>query len=372
MRLSTCLAVELGLGLSTAVAIGLGATHGAAYLRHLIPAHEAQAAEQMVATLPKVERVAIPRLEPPPPMAVETGSGSDPADFAGIFDGVHDELLLNPLRDGRVVKAKFNRGGSSISMRLDLENGARAAFKPVQTNLQTVPRREIAAYRLDRLLGIGAVPPAIGRQFPLTELLSAVDEGSRVFLPRLRAEMTAEDGMVAGEVSWWIPVIDRARINGFEIDKTDGIVTWKRYLAIHGEVPSADVSLVRQISTMIAFDFLIDNVDRWSGSNARISEDGSVLYFMDNTLSFSSSPTGHRKSRTYLERVQKFSKSFVKSLRELDEASLRAAVAGDTGPFPYLLSDSEITAVLGRREHLLAYVDKLIETHGSAAVLAFR
>ena len=82
----------------------------------------------------------------------------DPALFAsdatGTFLGMKDELLLDRMRTAEIVKAKLNKGGSSISFRLDFADGSRAAFKPEQINPQTVPRKEIAAYRINRMLGL--------------------------------------------------------------------------------------------------------------------------------------------------------------------------------------------------------------------------
>ena len=64
-----------------------------------------------------------------------------------------DELLLERVRNQPIVRFKVNHGGSSMSFRVDFADGSRAAWKPIQTNLQTIPRKEVAAYRLNRLLG---------------------------------------------------------------------------------------------------------------------------------------------------------------------------------------------------------------------------
>jgi hypothetical protein len=118
---------------------------------------------------------------------------------------------------------KFNRGGSSVSLRLDFEGGGRAAFKPDQTNLQSIPRREIAAYRVSRLLGLEAVSPAVGRRFKLSELLEKLDAGSRDMAARIATEAVVDaEGMVTGELSWWIPVITDAVIEGVRIDAPRG------------------------------------------------------------------------------------------------------------------------------------------------------
>ena len=293
------------------------------------------------------------------------------APYYRTFYGSRDDELLAPLRGSNVKEVKFNRGGSSISLRIEFENGARAAFKPQQSAAQTIPRKEIAAYRIDRLLGIGAVPPAIAGRFDAEELITAMEESSQVFVPRLREEMRIKDGMVIGELSWWIPIINKAKVNGFEIDTTDGIVTWKRYLTAGNDMPREEINLLAQISSMVLFDFIINNPDRWSGANARVSRDDKFLYFMDNTMSFGADDDGHRKARIYFQRSQKFSRALIEALRELDDDSLRAVLSWDRGPYSYLLSNREIKSLLKRRDFALDYIDELIAEHGESAILVF-
>jgi hypothetical protein len=327
------------------------------------PGFEAPAAAPQVALT-----ASLPATARPGRLAEDTRA-EDVRATAGAFFGADDERLLAPLRESGIRSVRVNRGGSSISLRLELESGARGAFKPQQTNGQTVPRKEIAAFRISRLLGVNAVPPAIGRQFRLDELLARLDEQSRPMLPRLRAEIIAVEGEVAGELSYWIPAITHAEVDGFRIDSLDGIVTWKRYLTVDRATPEAQAPLLAQISSLLLFDFLINNPDRWSGGNAMASPDQRVLYFMDNTLSFGSAT--HPRVRTYLHRSQKFSRRLVEALRALDRSRLVEALAGDLGPYPQLLREQEITAVLARRREALAYVEKLCATHGEQKVLVF-
>lgn len=297
--------------------------------------------------------------------------GSVTASYFGVFNGVRDDLLLEPLRHARIKQVKFNRGGSSISLRIDFANGARAAFKPEQAAMHSIPRKEIAAYRVNRLLGLNAVPPAIGRSFAASDIIAAVIPSSQVFVPRIIDEMRAKDGQVYGELSWWIPVIDRAAVDGYEIDTTNGIVTWKRYLTVGNAIPEQSATLMAQISSMVLFDFVINNPDRWSGANARVSPDGRTLYFMDNTMSFGPDPDGHRKCRIYLKRSQKFSRSLVSALRNVTVQQVRAILGEDRGPYEYLLTDLEIAMFVKRRDFALIYVDELIAEHGENAVLVF-
>ena len=233
MRLSTCLVLELLVGAGVAGGVGVSGAWGVEELR-----------TRWSARAPRAERVEA--LDLAPITSLDRHRDLLPTDTAlTLFDGVDDEILVAPLRDAKVTKLRFNRGGSSISLRLDFDNGARAAFKPEQTNIQTVPRREVAAYRINRLLGLGSVAPAIGRKFALDELLAALSPEQRGLAPRIRAEIIADGaGDVLGEVSWWIPVIDHATIDGFRIDTTDGIVTWKRYLTAGREIPDEALALV--------------------------------------------------------------------------------------------------------------------------------
>src|SRR6185369_15401698 len=95
-----------------------------------------------------------------------------------------------------------------ISFRVDFADGSRAAWKPTQTNLQTVPRREVAAYRLNRLLGLDAVPPAALRAVSRDELFAHLHPDSLPSLPRIQAETVfGANGETLGAASYWIPVI---------------------------------------------------------------------------------------------------------------------------------------------------------------------
>lgn len=352
MRLGTCVALEVFCAGTVGAALALGGRATALELQRFAEA-EAAAGEAPVAS-------------------IDSGVGElGRVEAVGIFGGVSDEVLLEPLRSGAIESVKFNRGGSSISLRIDFDNGSRAAFKPRQTSLHSVPRYEVAAFRVNRLLGLSTVAPAIGRKLAVADLLGKLREDSVVFAPRMTAEMLAVDGEVIGELSWWIPVIKPPYISGFLIDSVDGVLTWSRYLEVGAAIPANERRLVAQISDMVLFDFVIDNNDRWSGRNVWVSEDGRVLYFMDNTLSFGGDEDGSYKSRTYLSKAEKFSRSLVANLRSLTEQRLRAALGRDVAPFEVLLDDAEIAAVLGRRRYTLDYIDGLIAEHGVEKVLVF-
>ncbi len=379
MRLRSCVAIELAVGTVVAAACAGAAMWGLSELRAL-DSREARADATPVAAA--VARAATSTTRPAPPQApddaapppapapVDEGLPSDTPPWMGRFGGVADQRLLAPIREPAITGVKFNRGGTSISLRIDFENGSRAACKPNQIHIHSQPRREIAAYRINRLLGLASVPPAVGRRFRFSDIVDHLRDGTH--RKRLVAEGSPEkDGTVLAELSWWIPVLEEARIQGFSIDSTDGVVTWKRYLAQGRPVPDDVAGIVAQISELVVFDFVINNADRWSGGNVKASEDGRVLYFMDNTMSFGDDDNGHTKTRTYFERAQKFSRRMVDKLRALDGETLRAALSSDIEPFEYLLTDAEQKSVLARRDYAMRYIDRLIEQHGEEAVLVF-
>jgi len=385
VRLGSCIAVEAVAFVVVLGGLAIGASSVMAELRgpgaeprrdvavtmRVVPPRQAP---PPVAVAPPVTPPPVPPppVAPPPvpPPVAPPAAAVDPLAPVWEFAGQPDEPLLAPLRAGTPVKLKVNRGGTSLSMRIDFDNGARAAFKPDQVFGQSNPRREVAAYRIDRLLGIGHVPPAIAVSYPLDTLVAAAERNPEA-RARLRDDTIPRQGRLRGELSWWIPVLTDGYIGAARLDSTDGIVVWRRWLKAGATIPPERVALCQQLSAMALFDFVIDNTDRWTGNNAKMSEDGTVLYFMDNTLAFGKNPAGHHKTLLYLQRAQTFSRRLVARLRALDRAQLVAVLSTDTGGFDALLTDAEIDAVLGRRDRALAYVDGLIATHGEAKVLAF-
>jgi hypothetical protein len=362
VRLRTCLAVELVVGLGLLSGAGVGGVYAVGAARAYLADTEAAAATAEPA--PKigapVERLAAPRLQ------VDAAAPK----LGTVFPDA-DEKLLAPLRSARVVRVKLNHGGTSLSLRLDFEGGGRASFKPEQTFFQSNPRFEIAAYRLDRLLGIGHVSPAFAREFTVEELIAALDPSQRGWgEEKMLAAMEPRGGRIAGEVQWWIPEIIDATIQGVRVDEVEGIVRWHRYLRAGASIPPEAYEMARQLSDVILFDFVIDNVDRWTLSNTKGTPDGHVLYFMDNTLSFTSYAEGLPKSQVYLRRAEKFSRRLVARLRALTRDELEHALA-ERGPLGPLLGPDEVSAVLGRRDAAMAYIDDLIARHGEDEVLAF-
>jgi hypothetical protein len=286
---------------------------------------------------------------------------------AGTFLGMSDDLLLERVRRQPIVRFKLNKGGSSLSFRVDFSDGSRAAFKPAQTNLQTIPRKEVAAYRINRLLGLNAVPPAAPRLVSREELFGHLHADSLPELPRIRAETIFNpQGKTAGVIMYWIPEI---RDSGF--DAGPGLQEAVQWLSQGFPIPSEKQAMAVQLSNLAVFDFLISNPDRYSGGNMKMSPDGTRLYFMDNTMSFFLDPAGTEKTRPPLLRTQRFSRRLYQALDRLSLPGLEEVMTADKDSPYEILTQAEMRAVLSRRDAIKKHIAELVAQYGEANVLVF-
>jgi hypothetical protein len=356
MRLATCITLELAVASGTVGGLAFVASRSLELTRDYLSSPAAAAATPP----PTPSRLPGAELHVTPPALSTT-----------VFPAP-DDMLLAPIGKTPLAHVKLNHGGTSLSLRLEFASGARAAFKPQQTHPQSDPRKEIAAYRIDRLLGIGHVAPAIPIALRVEDLVAATEPTVRDFTEaRIASEAIAHDGIVRGEAQWWIPVIHDVWLNGVRVDEDEGVASWTSELQVGAHLAPEHRDMLAQLATCVVFDVLIDNADRWSGNNTQGSPDGKTLYFMDNTLSFSLFTWGHETNLKPLRKLQVFPRSLVERVRRLDYEKLAAAVVqtDDAGLGP-LLSEAELRAVLARRDHLLAYIDDLVAEFGDDAVLA--
>jgi Golgi casein kinase Fam20 len=356
VRLGTCIALELVCAVGAVAGVALALGPGTSVVRSYFGAHDADAAT----TGPAAGALRLPAAE----LRVPT-----PGDRT-VFEA-SDDVLLAPVAATPLADVKLNRGGSSLSLRLTFKSGARAAFKPQQTAPQSDPRREIAAYRIDRLLRIGHVPPAKPGRFTVADLVAASDPATRdVTAQRIAAEGLPQHGVLQGELSWWIPEIRDATIGEFRVDELGGFALWLGYLQTGAVIPDDARPMVAQLATVVMFDILIDNSDRWSGNNTKSSVDNQTLYFMDNTLSFSTFTLGHEANLAPLRRMEVFPRELVARMRALTYDTVAKALDVGDDPLGPLLVPAEIHALLARRDHLLHHIDGLCAELGEKAVLA--
>ena len=360
MRLGSCIALELAVVAGALGGVCVGVGHAIDHAGDYLSTREAVAATRTTPS-PSLSRLPGASLEVKHPLPPKS-----------VFGGEDDELLA-PIGTSPLVRVKPNKGGTSLSLRLDFENGARASFKPEQIHPQSDPRREVAAFRMDRLLGIGHVPPSKPIKLKLADVIAAADPSYRTYTTtRVMDEAIAKNGELRGMVSWWIPEIRDAYLAGMPLEQPAAQQLLMTYLQIGADIPDNQRRLVQQMATCIVFDVIINNSDRWSGSNTKMSPDRTTLYFMDNTLSFMKAQNGHESNLRPLYRMQVFPRRLVTKLRELTLDAINTALAlGDDpvglGP---LLTLEEVQAIMSRRDNLLAHVDRLIAQYGEDAVLS--
>ncbi|MGH7282363.1 MAG: hypothetical protein ACRELY_12615 [Polyangiaceae bacterium] len=263
-------------------------------------------------------------------------------------------------------------GHTSIVFKLGLEGGKDAAYKPRSKVGNERFRGEIAAYRLALAWGLHNVPAAVFRSFPAAALDSAMgndDKASSVFTDQVVVE---PDGNVRGALIPWI-----SHLQFMPLEKDPDRAKWKGWLESPaldvGTMPPCDRDLARQISTMIAFDVLTGNWDRWSGGNignALGSGCTTVLYIDNDGAFFDPVPKLFFDPQVAeLHKVRRFSRSFVSALRSTTEDALRSAI-GEESPGKPLLPEHVVTAFFARRKLVLDAIDDASKKWGETDTLS--
>jgi len=302
------------------------------------------------------------------PFSASPVSHADSQPYAGI--GPELSAIVAALSTGEIKSAK-PVGTSSVVFKLDLEGPIDGAFRPESRLNPRGHLAEIAAFRLGRALGIETVAPAVPRTLSWVELARLVKASRPEAWGALEKDIVSRDGQVHGVVIYWIPEL---RELGF--DTPDGVSRFSRWLAQDGAPASRDKSklLAAQISTMLGFDYLIGNFDRFSGANMQGDVEGEKLYLRDHNMAFFEPfrLQHHQRVLSRLKRAQRFSRGFVNAVRELDAQRLSGALAdrGDAKAFS-VLSAGQLRSVLDRRKALLSYIAALIDTYGERNVLTF-
>jgi hypothetical protein len=262
-------------------------------------------------------------------------------------------------------------GTSSVVFKMDLEGSIDAAWKPRTKSHPNGHLAEVAAFRIGRALGLDNVAPAVPRSLPLNTVRALLAEKSAAQWPAIEPQLSLRGSDVDGVAIYWIP-----DMHELGLDSKDGFARWARWLAQDGDPPSRDKSrsVAADVSTMICFDYLIGNWDRFSGANAQGDHDERRVFVRDHNVAFAEPLPRplHERVLGRLRKVERFSRSFVVALKALDQAALDRALAAPGDPAGFApLDPARVAALLDRRRGLLSYIAAVIDRYGEAKVLSF-
>ncbi len=276
----------------------------------------------------------------PPAVTAPTAGSAEPASAEAA-----------PWESDVLVSAK-PIGHTSVVFKLRFKSGKTAAFKPTSRRGGGRYRGEVAARRLAQALGIAdRVPPAHVVLLPGGALRAALGEAAKLYDDEVLADKA---GNVQGAL---IPWIDKLTFPPFERDPW--VARWKGWLGA-GDLPKGpDAALAASFSTLVMFDYLTANFDRFSGGNIGQTDQG--ILFIDNDGAFLPAihPEAQKKNEERLLATRRFSRSFVSHLRELRDFPLGlAAVFGLDREGAPLLAPQVVEGVRARLDKVLAHVDQ--------------
>lgn len=259
-------------------------------------------------------------------------------------------------------------GTTSLVYRVDLSEGERIAFRPRQRYRLVGHLAELAAYRIGEALGIETIPPVALRLEPLHRLDRLMDarfaERHQEERDRLRP---IDGGQIIGAAIDWVPDLTAS-----DLDRPEVRARWLEALQIGA--PSSEefgdefpASILRDLSNLVVYDYLIGNWDRMSGGNLQTNADGTRVYLRDHNLAFDT-PTPRRHELLMLERLdslERFDRGVIRRLAELNREALERVLEPDPlAPETPILNDAQIDDLMNRRARIFMRLASLFAVYG--------
>ncbi|HKZ32428.1 MAG TPA: hypothetical protein VJ648_08740 [Vicinamibacteria bacterium] len=209
-----------------------------------------------------------------------------------------------PIGVTKPKRAFFAKGGLAGSAALKyLPSGIKSGYWEAY-------KSEIAAYKLDRILGLDMVPPTIERRV----------------------------GSNLASLQLWVEGCKH--LKDTDQSKISGSLRW-----------------AKQVCRQRTFDNLIANVDRNAGN--LLVDDEWNLVLIDHSRAFASSTMPFMKQMTRIDR------EFYEKLKALDEETLMRELK------PWVLGGGTLRDILKRRDKIVAQFDRFVSEKGEAAVFPF-
>ncbi len=231
------------------------------------------------------------------------------------------------LRNAEVTDLEGTEEGITLPKKATLELDSRThfalfktidVFRPgltrmrngvIEVDFQDSWKTDVAAYELDKMIGLGMVPTTVER--------------------RHRRDR--------GSMQWWVDGMS-------ELDRVqDGIA------------PPDPQAWGDMVYKMRLFDSLIYNVDRQS-RNMLITEDWRIV-LIDHSRAFRTAAELREPAQ-----MTRFSKSLLENIAKLDEETLKERVGN-------YLTEFQIRAILKRRDLILEHARELVSQRGEERVL---
>jgi hypothetical protein len=198
--------------------------------------------------------------------------------------------------------------------RIDQHKMANPLGATIELDFHDSYRNNVAAYRLDRLIGLGMVPVTVVR----------------------------DDGTLPASFTWWVD---------------DVVMDEKARHLKKIPVPAPDVEAWnRQMWVLRVFDQLIYNFDRNLG-NVLIAKEWRI-WMIDHTRAFKH----FKQVKTPKDLGPRIARELLAGMRRLDEPTLRESMKD-------LLAGPQINGLLARRDWIVKHYDAKIAQLGEAAVL---
>jgi hypothetical protein len=215
-----------------------------------------------------------------------------------------DKIADIPVGVTKPKQAFFAKGGLAGSAALKyLPSGMKSGYWEAY-------KSEIAAYKLDRILGLDMVPPTIERRV----------------------------GSNLASLQLWVEGCKL--LKDTDQTKVSGSIRW-----------------AKQVCRQRTFDNLIANIDRNAGNLLVDAEWNLVL--IDHSRAFASGTMPFMKQMTRIDR------EFYEKLKALDEETLMRELK------PWVLDSGSVRDILKRRDKIVAQFDRFASEKGEAAVFPF-